>query len=184
MSNSLKTLKERITSKHLLQNHYFKVTFDPISNVAESGSFFTGSFDIFCQGATLPGKSLNSLDVKRHNITLKMPDHVTWDGTWTPEVLVDLSMDGYKTLQDWMNYYSNVAVSGAGARGFPPTNATVTILDNNFQETEHKMKIFGIFPTKIPDISFAHTSSSYVTQQITFTYSYTSPLGDISDPLG
>lgn len=172
MSTTLAKFKQEITTNKLLQEDYFKVHFEnlPIDNDLDLPS----EFDIWCQGADLPGRSLSVLEVKKHNFTLRMPDRITYDGTWNVSVILDLSLTGYKALLAWQRYYSNFETDMGGERGLPSATATITLLDNNFKTSENagQFKIYGIFPSQVPNISMKQDSSNYLTPQVTFTYSW------------
>lgn len=174
---TLAKFKQEITSKKLLQEDYFKVHFDGVpgnvTNNLNLGLDMDGGFDIWCQGTDLPGRSLSVLEVKKHNFTLRMPDRITYDGTWTVSVILDLSLKGYKALLEWQRYYSSFYYDMGGERGLPETKGIITLLDNKFEKSDAgEFKIYGIFPSQVPSISLKQDSSNYLTPQVTFTYSW------------
>lgn len=183
---TLATFKQQITSRKLLQEDYFKVHFDGVPSVITNNLNLPaeGGFDIWCQGTDLPGRSLSVLEVKKHNFTLRMPDRITYDGTWTVSVILDLSLTGYKALLEWQRYYSNFKDDMGGKRGLPQTKGIITLLDNNFKEDGEdgikpagKFTVYGIFPSQVPSISMRQDSSNYLTPQVTFTYSWCDDFG-------
>lgn len=185
-STTLAKFKQEITTNKLLQEDYFKVSFQnlPKSTTTTKISIdehleLPSGFDIWCQGADLPGRSLSVLEVKKHNFTLRMPDRITYDGTWTVSIILDLSLKGYKNLLKWQRYYSNFENDMGGERGLPGATATITLLDNNFKELSGgAFKIYGIFPSQVPSISMKQDSSNYLTPQVTFTYSWCDDFGE------
>lgn len=185
---TLATFKQQITTKKLLQEDYFKVHFGNLPTGIDENLNLAGGFDIWCQGTDLPGRSLSVLEVKKHNFTLRMPDRITYDGTWTVSVILDLSLTGYKALLKWQRYYSDFKTDMGGERGLPGATGTITLLDNNFNSNEEAknpaappagtFKIYGIFPSQVPSISMKQDSSNYLTPQVTFTYSWCDDFGD------
>lgn len=183
MSGTLAKFKQEITGKKLLQEDYFKIHFEGVPEEDNNLGFKEApEFDIWCQGTDLPGRSLSVLEVKKHNFTLRMPDRITYDGTWTVSVILDLSLTGYKALLKWQRFYSSLKKDMGGARGFPEATGTVTFLNNNFEVETGKsagdFKIYGIFPSQVPSISMKQDSSNYLTPQVTFTYSWCDDFGE------
>lgn len=188
---TLSQFKQAITKDKLLQTTYYKVEFQNVPTFENSKELFGSSgsnaksFDIYCQATDLPGKKLSVLEVKKHGFTLRMPNVIEYDGTWKTTVLVNLQLEHYRGLLYWQNHYSSLKNDMGGARGFSDATATVTILDNNFQEKAvgKKIKIYGIFPSEVPALSMKQDSSDYLNADCTFTYSYcddylaTDPLG-------
>lgn len=174
--------KTALTSRKGLQEDFYKVSFENCPINALTG---TDEFDLWCQAATIPGRQLSVLEIKKHNFTIRMPDRMTYDGKWSVTVLLDLNLTTYKWLLKWQEYYSNFKNDIGGERGFPTGTAIVTTLDNKFEEnTQVKpFKIFGIFPSNVPNVEFKQDSSGYLNPQVEFTYSYCSNGDSINDPL-
>lgn len=182
-NNSVARFKNKITSEKLLQSTYYKVTFDQVVGGVDK-NFGLEEFDLFCQGTDLPGKKLGTLEVKRHGFTLRMPGNMEYDGSWKTTVLMDLSLKGYKNLLKWVAYYSAFENDVGGERGFPSTTATITLLNNLYQEKSSagKMTIYGIFPTEVPALAMKQDASEYLNVDVTFAYSYTDDFGE-KDPV-
>jgi len=184
MANSVAQFKQKITSEKLLQSTYYKVTFNDVKG-AKDNNFELEEFDLFCQGTDLPGKKLGTLEVKRHGFTLRMPGNMEYDGSWKTTVLMDLSLKGYKNLLKWVAYYSSFSNDVGGERGFPSTTATITLLNNNYEETPGaagKITIYGIFPTEVPALAMKQDASEYLNVDVTFAYSYTDDFSE-KDPV-
>lgn len=180
--NSVARFKQKITSDKLLQSTYYKVTFNDVKG-GDGDDLGLGEFDLFCQGTDLPGKKLGTLEVKRHGFTLRMPGNMEYDGSWKTTVLMDLSLKGYKNLLKWVAYYSTFENDVGGERGFPSTTATITLLNNLYQESNAgKMTIYGIFPTEVPALAMKQDASEYLNVDVTFAYSYTDDFGG-NDPV-
>lgn len=180
MSGLLSQFRQKITSEKLLQKQYYKLEF--AFEQREGGSDIEssqvqelkGNFDLYAQSASIPGKNLTTLEVKKHAFSLKMPDQVTFDGTWSVNVLLNLSLSVYKRLLDWQAQYSSLECDMGGTRGFPSANAKVYLLNNLFKTdgSAGLMTIYGIFPTKVPQIDLSQEESAYLTPTVEFAYSY------------
>lgn len=180
MSKTLAQFKQKITSDKLLQTTYYRVSFSQLPpNVTDLDKPNGGdSFDIYCQSAGLPGKTLENIELKKRGFTLNMPNIVKFSGDWSVKVLTNLNLKHYKLLMQWQNYYSDLRAGTGGNRGFPSAQAVVTLLDNNFNENTKagKMVIFGIYPTEVPELQMDQEKSEYLTADVKFKYSYTSEL--------
>lgn len=180
MSGLLSQFRQKITSEKLLQKQYYKLEFafekQEGGNDIESSQVkeLAGNFDLYAQSASIPGKNLTTLEVKKHAFTLRMPDQVTFDGSWSVNVLLNLSLSVYKRLLDWQAQYSSLECDMGGNRGFPSANAKVYLLNNLFttDNSAGLMTIYGIFPTKVPQIDLSQEESAYLTPTVEFAYSY------------
>lgn len=187
--STLSTFKDLVTAKPLLQQTYYKVSFDNLSFIGTDGipsSNVLGQYwDIYVQSSKMPGKTLTELELKRHAITFRMPNVVEWDGSWNCTVLLDLSMTGYKQLLRWQSWYSDIhnEHDGGGARGFPKVTAKVEILNNYYEPTGHIMTLYGIYPKVVPALEFNQETSEYIKPDIEFGYSYADDMLKIN-PLG
>lgn len=192
MSNRLGQFVEKISTDKLLQQTYFKVEFNfsgaPawLSKLTSSVND-SNSFDIYVQGTTLPGKRISTLELKKHNITIRMPGNVEYDGTWTCELLIDNKLINYRALLAWQNYYSSVARSGGGERGFPVATAKIYILDS-YYNTVDKGKLvqtlYGVYPTNVPELTFSQEGNEYIKPSIEFAYSWSDDVGLLSQTPG
>lgn len=193
---TLAKFKSLVTDEKLLQQTYYKVTFNGIPNLGNDVAAANGgkggkslleseNWDLYVQATKMPGKTLTELELKRHAITFRMPNVVEWDGTWNCTVLLDLSMNMYKTLLAWQSVYSNLRVhDGGGARGFPPVTATIQILDNTYNpKSGVKMTLYGVYPKNVPALEFNQETNEYVKPDIEFGYSYADDMID-SNPVG
>ncbi len=184
-TGTLSVFKSALSKKKALQTDFYKVTFTTIPQDVKFDNSGEESFDIWCQGTDLPGRTLTTLEIKKHGFKLNMPNRIEYDGKWKTTILLDLSLDGYKKLMKWQEIYSSLGKDMGGARGFPSGVAKIQVLDNLFEETNIAMSVYGIFPTSIPAIQFKQESSETITVDVEFGYSYCSDhtMGS-SDPLG
>lgn len=169
------TLLENQKTK-LLQKHFYRVTFDNVGSIIDTDDFAGDEeFDLYCQATSLPNKSMEALEVKKHGFTFRFPSGViNYDGSWSTTILLDVSMEGYKKLLNWFNHYSNLKNGGAGERGFPTATASVHILDNQLQDIDDAiMTIYGIFPTSVPSVELSQEDPEHATIDVEFAYSYT-----------
>lgn len=172
---TLSSFKTLVTDKPLLQQTYYRVSFEGLNNihVGVGDPVDGGKWDLYVQSSKMPGKNLTELELKRHAITFRMPNVVEWDGAWNCTVLLDLSMDMYSTLLRWQREYSDVFQFDAGGeRGFPKVNAYIEILDNKYNGTGKGMRLYGIYPRNIPALEFNQETSEYIKPDVEFGYSY------------
>lgn len=204
---TLSAFKTKVSSEKIAQQHYYKVSFSNLSiDQTASGKGYNGTinnasydkfndvditafekeenFDIWVQAAKLPGATITELELKKHNFTFRMPDHIEFDGSWTCDILMDLSWKNYQRLLKWQTAYYDLAKSGGGLRGFPTATANVQMLNNNFKSDDMpKMQIFGIYPKVVPAIDLSQEASEYIKPSVEFGFSYTDLMTGI-DPLG
>lgn len=183
---TLNVFKSALSSKKVLQTDFYKVSFTTVPSGVDIKTDTTSqdSFDIWCQGTDLPGRTMTVLEIKKHGFKFNMPNRIEYDGKWKTSILLDMSLEGYKKLLKWQEVYSNFAKDIGGRRGFPAGVATIQLLNNLFEETGQKMAIYGVFPTSVPAISFKQDSSEAITVDVEFGYSYCSEIGNTADPIG
>lgn len=197
---TLSAFKTKVSSEKIAQQHYYRVSFsnlgtrqvtgntgynDTIDNAGykqfkdlkisdwESKSEADDNFDIWVQATKLPGATITELELKKHNFTFRMPDHLEFDGSWTCDILMDLSWKNYQRLLKWQTAYYDLAKSGGGLRGFPTATAIVHMLNNKFADMGVKMQIFGIYPKVVPAIDLSQEASEYIKPSVEFGFSYT-----------
>lgn len=198
---TLSAFKTKVSSEKIAQQHYYRVSFSKLGEgQANSGKGYNATidgagynqfnndlkisdfqsnsttddnFDIWVQATKLPGATITELELKKHNFTFRMPDHLEFDGSWTCDILMDLSWKNYQRLLKWQTAYYDLAKSGGGLRGFPTAVATVYMLDNKFDDTNIKMQIYGIYPKVVPAIDLSQEASEYIKPSVEFGFSYT-----------
>ena len=201
MATTLGTFKTAVSALKLAQQHFYKVSIKGLdtahpataglggkldersmsnTNDSKPSSLTTTTnggtsynFDIWVQATKLPGATLTELELKKHNFTFRMPDHLEFDGSWSCDVLMDLSYNNYKKLLNWQSAYYNLKKDGGGLRGFPTAIATVSLLSNDFVTELTHMNIYGLYPKVVPAIDLSQEASEYVKPTIEFGYSYT-----------
>lgn len=202
---TLSAFKTKVSSEKIAQQHYYKVSFTNLNEPqASSGNGYNDkidgagydklkseitdfmnddNFDIWVQATKLPGATITELELKKHNFTFRMPDHLEFDGSWTCDILMDLSWKNYQRLLKWQTAYYDLAKSGGGLRGFPTAVAMVQMLDNKFESKNMpQMKIYGIYPKVVPAIDLSQEASEYIKPSVEFGFSYTDLMSGV-DPL-
>lgn len=202
---TLSAFKTKVSSEKIAQQHYYKVSFTNLNDPqALSGNGYNDkidgagydklkseitdfmnddNFDIWVQATKLPGATITELELKKHNFTFRMPDHLEFDGSWTCDILMDLSWKNYQRLLKWQTAYYDLAKSGGGLRGFPTAVAMVQMLDNKFESKNMpQMKIYGIYPKVVPAIDLSQEASEYIKPSVEFGFSYTDLMSGV-DPL-
>lgn len=186
-SKTLSVFKSALTAKKVLQTDFYKVSFTTVPSGVGLGKDEKSedeSFDIWCQGTDLPGRTMTVLEIKKHGFKFNMPNRIEYDGKWKTSVLLDMSLDGYKKLLKWQEVYSNFGDDIGGERGFPTGVAQIQLLDNKFEPNGPAISIYGVFPTSVPAVSFKQDSSEAITVDVEFGYSYCSELGNAGvDPI-
>lgn len=207
MAMTLGKFKDKVSSEKIAQQHYYRVSFTNLGDSQSKGGNTQGynatldeagykkisqninvlqsddQFDIWVQATKLPGATITELELKKHNFTFRMPDHLEFDGSWTCDILMDLSWQNYKRLLKWQTAYYDLAKNGGGLRGFPKATAVVQMLDNSFADIANaKMQIFGIYPKVVPAIDLSQEASEYIKPSVEFGFSYTDLMTG-SDPL-
>jgi hypothetical protein len=195
---TLSSFKSVVAGNKLLQQTYYRVKFEGLSSIGNDiGASYTfdkntfdqaygdsTKWDLYVQATKMPGKTLTELELKRHAITFRMPNVVEWDGTWNCTVLLDLSMNMYKTLLAWQSWYSDIRnKDGGGNRGFPNVSATIEILDNNYNTVKGTMRLYGVYPKNVPALEFSQETSEYIKPDVEFGYSYADDM-IANDPIG
>ena len=140
----------------------------------------------FCQEATLPDVTINSVPVATPLSIIQIPDSILQYGDLIVNFLIDENMDNYKALYDWLkglgfptgyNEYSNFIAqddqSNKSELSKNYSDASLSILSSNNIVVE-TLRFVGMFPISLASLQFGSNLSdiNYLQGNAIFRYTY------------
>ena len=146
----------------------------------------------FSKGITIPGVSVNTLDISHAGFTIKIPTHVTYETTEiTLNIIADKEGFHYYDLRNMVLQTGHPLVAGdpkstvGNPYGISPDEDIIEVRLRNKPDdaTHHHWIIHNFKPTGIGDIELSVDGSSFVEFELTGTFTHiTYDCGQTSTP--
>jgi len=140
----------------------------------------------FCQEATLPDVTINSVPVATPLSIMQIPDTILQYGDLIVNFLIDENMDNYKALYDWLkglgfptnhNEYTNFIAEDEQSSKMELSknysDASLSILSSNNQVVK-TLRFVDMFPISLASLQFGSNLSdvNYLQGNAIFRYTY------------
>ena len=159
-----------------LQNQPINTSFlSPIGFKFQLNNF--PEVNYFCQSATLPGVSINSVEIATPLKSIQMSgDEVSFEEL-SIKFIVDENMKNWLSIYNWITRLGFATVDDQVEykklrdAGELTTDATLTVLTSNMNPQIH-FRFHECFPTNLSSIAFdsGGTDIDYVTADVSFQY--------------
>lgn len=136
----------------------------------------------FAKGITIPGVSVNTLDLNHAGFTIKIPTHVTYETTEINlNIIADKEGFHYFDLRNMVLQTGHPLVAGdprstiGNPYGISPDEDTIEVRLRNSPEwdnTHHHWTIHNFKPTGIGDVELSQDGSSFVEFELTGTFTH------------
>lgn len=135
----------------------------------------------FSKNITIPGVSVNTLDLSHAGFTIKIPTHVTYETTEiTLNIIADKEGFHYYDLRNMVLQTGHPLVAGdpkstiGNPYGISPDEDTIEVRLRNKPEdkTHHHWIIHNFKPTGIGDLELSVDGSSFVEFELTGTFTH------------
>ena len=146
----------------------------------------------FAKGITIPGVSVNTLDLNHAGFTIKIPTHVTYETTEiTLNIIADKEGFHYYDLRNMVLQTGHPLVAGdpkstiGNPYGLSPDEDTIEVRLRNqpSDETHHHWVIHNFKPTELGDLELSVDGSSFVEFELKGTFTHiTYDCGQTSTP--
>jgi hypothetical protein len=175
MGNSVYGLNEfmaQMKSTGLRLGYQFQVTVPNLDNI-----------QFFATSTSLPGKTINPVDVPYFGQNFKIPTNADYGGEWSINVRVDNELSIKKALMKWMDEFSDLSKNGGGNKKVTDYNVRIDLLDNDLQTITDTYVLVGCFPSSMGELGLDQSAADVVAMDISlnFQYWYNETTGD--DPL-
>lgn len=131
---------------------------------------------IHCQQAVKPGMTVNEVQVQLFGHTLVYAGNLTYSHDMQVTFVENVRGGIMRALERWAEKCRNhLTQHGEFFAGYTD-DATLTIFDN-VGNASLIYKIYGIWPSSIPDTQFDGTNANLITHGVSFKYQYYECIG-------
>lgn len=128
--------------------------------------------EFLCKTSQLPGKTVNPIEVKYLNNTLKVAGDATFED-WTITLMNDEDYAIHHQIEQWMETIKNNArATGSGNISDYMRQAHVIQLGRDGSELSH-YTFYNLWPTSLSPVELGFESADTITESsVTFSYSH------------
>lgn len=150
------------------QTWNFDLFFDKLPT-GLSGS--TRMLTVRCQATSLPGVSMEAIEVELHGVKLKYRGRRTYGGTFSVTFAENVDWTTYELFRNWHNLMLSWSKNTGSSSSVYKVPCTLTMY-NDAGEESISYELRGVWPAEIADISLNGAESGYVQPEITFSFDY------------
>lgn len=161
------TLDEINEQTDPMDSEHFRLLF---GNIPGSGD--SRPMTILCQTAAIPGVTIEPVEIGLHGHTLRFRGKQTFSGTFSVGFVEVSSYEIMSRLRKWKEFC--VGTNSATSEGFKPAysvTAELEVMDVTGAVAD-RVKIFGVWPTEVPEVQLDGQSSQAMLVQPTFAFDY------------
>lgn len=161
------TLNEINEQTDVMDSQHFRLLFGNIP-----GSEDSRPLTILCQTAVIPGVTVEPVEVSLHGHTVRFRGKQTFSGTFSVGFVEVSSYEIMSRLRKWKEF--TVGTNSATSQGFKnrySVTAELEVMDITGVVAD-RLKIFGVWPSEVPEVQLDGQSSQAMLVQPTFTFDY------------
>jgi hypothetical protein len=151
----------QMKSTGLRLGYQFQVTVPNLDNI-----------QFFATATSLPGKTINPVEVPYFGQNFKIPTNADYGGEWSITVRVDNELSIKKALMKWMNEFSDMSKNGGGNKKVTDYNVRIDLLDNDLQTITDTYVLVGVFPTTMGELGLDQSAADVVELEIALNFQY------------
>ena len=170
---SLSNFYQGMKEVGLRLGYEFQVTVPEVDEVIQ----FLGT------STTLPGKTINVVDVPYFGQNFKIPTNAEYGGEWSITCRCDTDLKLKKSIEKWMNKYSDLSQNGGGMKNVPDLNVRIDLLAHDLKTITDTYILVGCFPTSMGELGLDQSAADPVTIDLGLAFQYWFNEAD-QDPLG
>lgn len=126
---------------------------------------------IHCQQASKPGLTIENVEVQLFGHTLEFAGRLTYSHDLSVTLVENVRGEIQRILENWMEVVRFHKTQHGEFKSGYARDAKLTIFDNK-GGTPLIYKIFNVWPSALPEVSFSGSESNIVTLGVTFKYDY------------
>lgn len=125
---------------------------------------------IKCQTASIPGSSIEPMEMALHGQVLRFPGRKIYPGTMSCTFVEESNMGTQRVLRTWMEKIKSSDTSkSSGYKRDVAVQARLNVYDTT-NTLKDEIDIFGLWLSELSDIQLDGQSSQIMLVQATFTY--------------
>ena len=159
------TVRDTIKDPMLSDNFLFEV-----SNVP-TGTGDAKPLMVQCQSATLPGSTINNVDVQLFGHTLTFAGNKTFSHDLSLTYVENSRGEIRRIFEKWQEIIRTTEGQIGEYKAAYSVNAVLTVLDQKDQSVLI-YTLYGCWPSTVPDTNYEGTASNLITHAITLKYDY------------
>lgn len=140
-----------------------------IATVPGSGS--TEPLRLQCKTAVKPGATLEQVTYDLFGHTVEFSGRLTYGHTMSVEYVENWQGTITRTFEKWQEYARTHKTQHGHFKSGYASNAEL-IIYNQVGDISLKYKIFNVWPTEVPDLSFDGSSATALSLSVTLSYDY------------
>jgi hypothetical protein len=162
------TLDEVNKQKDVMDTVHFALRFGNIPGFSGDSSPMT----ILCQTASIPGLTIEPVEVGLHGHTVRFRGRKTFSGTMSIGFVETASYEIQRRLRAWNEYCVGTNTSSSG--GYKDQYAITAELEvyDVTQKIADRLSIFGVWPSDVPEVQLDGQSAQAMLINPSFTFDY------------
>jgi hypothetical protein len=153
----------------------FELIFPTVPSLSGSGN--TESLRLQCKTATKPGMTLEQVTYDLFGHTVEFGGRLTYSHTMTVEFVENWQGTITRNLENWLEMCRTHQSQHGHFKAQYVSTATLNIY-NQVGDISLAYKIFNMFPTEIPELSFDGSAATALSLSATFSFDYHEVLTD------
>jgi hypothetical protein len=159
------TIRDTIKDPMLSDNFLFEISSVP------TGTADAKPLMVQCQSATLPGCTINNVDVQLFGHTLTFAGNKTFSHDISITFVENVRGEIRRIFERWAEMIRTTEGQLGSYKAEYSTNAVLTVLDQKDQAVL-VYTLYGCWPSSVPDTAYEGTAANLITHQITLKYDY------------
>ena len=167
----LQDFYQAVVTNGLMVTHQFYIDLNEMLH--------TTNYNLFAQGAELPGRTVLQENVMLYGMTFQVPTGMGYTNTINLTLYVDSPRALYlkDKLETMMEEHGQLSKNtGTAKKGKIPTNSIYLDLlkpdSMNPTDAAKRYTLVGVYPTSVGNVGLTHTGSALSTIPVIFSYQY------------
>ena len=169
------SLSDVLTIADPMLSDNYMLLFGSIPSISGSGN--TEILRLSCKTATKPGMTLEQVTYDLFGHTVEFGGRLTYSHTMTVEFVENWMGSITRSLENWIEVCRRHGTQHGSFKSQYAVPGTLSIF-NQLGNVSLAYKIYNMFPTEVPELSFDGSAATALSLSATFSYDYYEILTD------
>ena len=161
----------KVYDKLKTQDVRYNYQFDVSIVGANAGSVDT-NLKFYAISTSKPAMTINTGEINYQGFTYRVPNNLTFDGTWSVTVRASQDMKLYEDFVAWSKIFADYDKGGGGKKNIPDSNGVIDLMDQELNTIVKTYTMYGLFPTEVGELTTDHSDTSVSQFNVTFAYQF------------